>query len=112
MRMVIRIFYEVHNFRFTDLRTINFKNNCNSTKGCKMKKLFVIAALTLASGSAFASKARMEALGNAAYLIDTQTLFTNPGDINYTNDFATLEFGGHSEPTYTYAAATGTTITG
>lgn len=71
-------------------------------KGCNMKKLFVIAALTLASGSAFASKARMDALGNAAYLIDTQTMFTNPGDINFNNDFATLEFGNFAEPTYTY----------
>ncbi len=58
-----------------------------------MKKLLVLAALTMAAAPAMASKARMGALGNAAHLIDVQTMFVNPADINYTGDLATLEFG-------------------
>lgn len=59
-----------------------------------MKKLLVLAALTMAAAPAMASKARLGALGNSSHLIDTQTVFVNPADVNYTGDFATLEFGG------------------
>ncbi|UOF00022.1 hypothetical protein [Bdellovibrio reynosensis] len=58
-----------------------------------MKKLLVLAALTVAATPALASKARLTALGNAAHLIDTQTIFVNSADIHYLGDFATLEFG-------------------
>jgi hypothetical protein len=58
-----------------------------------MKKLLVIAAVTLASGGAFASKARLAALGNAEHLVDTQTIFENPADIALWGDWATFEMG-------------------
>lgn len=58
-----------------------------------MNKLLVLAALTVAAAPAMASKARMTSLGNAAHLIDTQTVFNNAADINYLGDYATIEFG-------------------
>lgn len=58
-----------------------------------MKKLLVVAALSMAAAPAMASKARLSALGNASHLIDTQTIFVNSADINYLGDFATVEFG-------------------
>jgi hypothetical protein len=66
-----------------------------------MKKLLAIAALSLAAAPAMASKARMTSLSSAAHLIDTQTLFVNPGDIHYLGEFATIEFGDN---TSTYSA--------
>jgi hypothetical protein len=74
-----------------------------------MKKLFVIAALTLASGGAFASRARMTALGNAEHLVDTQTIFKNPADIALWGDWATFEFGTGS---LSYSPAAADTATG
>lgn len=47
-----------------------------------------------------ASKAKLTALGSAAHLVDAQTLFSNPGDIHYLGDFATIEFG---DTTSTYS---------
>lgn len=67
-----------------------------------MKKLLAIAALSLAAAPAMASKARMTSLSSAAHLIDTQTLFVNPGDIHYLGEFATIEFGDN---TSTYSAS-------
>lgn len=64
-----------------------------------MKKLLVLAALTMAAAPAMASKARLNALGNASHLVDTQTLFVNPADLNYVGDFATLEFGNNTPAT-------------
>lgn len=58
-----------------------------------MKKLLVVAALSMAAAPAMASKARMTALGNSVHLMDTQTIFVNSADINYLGDFATVEFG-------------------
>ncbi|WP_374077323.1 hypothetical protein [Bdellovibrio bacteriovorus] len=58
-----------------------------------MKKLLVVAALTMAAAPAMASKARMTALGNSAHLIDTTTIFVNSADVHYLGDFATIEFG-------------------
>lgn len=58
-----------------------------------MKKLLVIAAVTLASGAAYASKARLQALGNAEHLTDTQTIFKNPADMTLWGDWATFEMG-------------------
>lgn len=58
-----------------------------------MKKLLVLAALTMAAAPAMASKARLSALGNAAHLVDTQTIFVNPADLNFSGDLATLEMG-------------------
>lgn len=58
-----------------------------------MKKLLVLAALTVAAAPAMASKARLTALGNSDHLIDAQTIFKNSADIHYLSDFATIEFG-------------------
>lgn len=58
-----------------------------------MKKLLVIAAMTLASTSAFATKARLASLSNAAHLVDTQTIFVNPSDLTMMGSWATFETG-------------------
>ncbi|HEY8270114.1 MAG TPA: hypothetical protein VIG33_04450 [Pseudobdellovibrionaceae bacterium] len=66
-----------------------------------MKKLLIIAAVTLASGGAFASKARLQALGSSAHLVDVQTMFNNPSDITLMGDMATFEMGTNGPFTYT-----------
>lgn len=58
-----------------------------------MKKLLLIAALAALSSPAFASKARVTALGNAEHLIDTQTVFNNPSHLIWMGDFVTFEAG-------------------
>ena len=60
-----------------------------------MKKLMMIAVVSLASVSAFASKARLGALnyGNAPHLIDVQTIFVNPADLTTMGSWATFETG-------------------
>ena len=58
-----------------------------------MKKLLVITALTLASTSAFASKARMTSLSDSAHLTDVQTIFVNPADLSLMGSWATFEMG-------------------
>lgn len=72
-----------------------------------MKKLLVLAALTVAAAPAMASKARLTSLGNAVHLIDTQTIFTNTADVHYLGDFATIEFGGNVNAS---AATAGSTV--
>ncbi len=58
------------------------------------KSVALLSALVLVSGSAFASKARMAALSNAAYLTDdTQSIFDNVARITQIGDFATYELG-------------------
>lgn len=57
-----------------------------------MRQLLVIA-IALASVNAFASRARMNALGNAVQLIDTQTVMTNPADMMFIGDYANIESG-------------------
>lgn len=64
-----------------------------ATKGYDMKKLLVLAAVTLASTSAFASKARLSSLSSAAHLTDVQTIFVNPADMNLLGAWATFETG-------------------
>lgn len=75
-----------------------------------MKQLLVLAALSMAAAPAMASKARLSSLGNAAHLIDTQTIFVNPADLNYTGDFATLEFGTANGTTYATDATAGNVV--
>lgn len=58
-----------------------------------MKKLLVITAVTLASASAFATKARMSSLGEARHLVDVQTIFVNPADLTLMGTWATFETG-------------------
>ncbi len=58
------------------------------------KSVALMTLLTLVSGSAFATKARMAALGNAAFVTnDTQAIFDNIGRITAMPDFAVYEFG-------------------
>ncbi|MFN7904598.1 MAG: hypothetical protein ACK5P5_05395, partial [Pseudobdellovibrionaceae bacterium] len=58
-----------------------------------MKKLVLIAAVTIASATAFASKARLDALSNAAHLSDTQDIISKPDQAVVLPEFATLNFG-------------------
>lgn len=58
-----------------------------------MKKTLLIAALTMVSASAFASKARLDALQNAAHLSDIQNSFEKPYEAANHGELATFEFG-------------------
>lgn len=58
-----------------------------------MKKTLLIAALTMVSASAFASKARLAALQNAAHLTDVQNNFDQPWQVAANGELATVEFG-------------------
>jgi hypothetical protein len=67
-----------------------------------MKKLlFVVSAVTLFSTSAFASQARLLALGmketdneGMYYIEDARNIFLNPAYVNLFPSYATVEFGG------------------
>lgn len=70
-----------------------------------MKKLLIIAAVSMASASAFASKARLNALQNAAHLSDIQDVVGHSGApvkpdeaLNF-GDSVTVEFGSTSGAT-------------
>lgn len=69
------------------------------TKGQQMKKLLMIAALASLSSPAFASKARVNALGNADHLVDAQTAFDNPSHLTLLPDYVTFEAGATNAPT-------------
>lgn len=81
-----------------------------------MKKSLLIAALTLVSASAFASRARVQALQNAAHLSDVQDILPKPDQAAALPEFATIEFGtmnsaaATTTTTTTYAASPGTPI--
>ncbi len=69
-----------------------------------MKKQIAIAlGLAVLSTGAFASKARVEALGQDAngslYLDDARNIFLNPAQLNYHKDFVTLELGNTNQET-------------
>ncbi|MFN7729831.1 MAG: hypothetical protein ACK5P7_11800, partial [Bdellovibrio sp.] len=74
-----------------------------------MKKTLLIAALTLTSVSAFASKARVGALGLArTTATDIQEVFERPSQMWHLSDQVTIEFGGTGtvyDPTSTTATA-------
>lgn len=58
--------------------------------------VLVIAGLAVLSTSAFASKARMEALGQgntSYYLNDTRSVFLNPASLNETKNYIVTEWG-------------------
>jgi hypothetical protein len=57
-----------------------------------MKKLLVIA-IALASVNAFATRARLNALGNSVHVMDTQRIYSNPSDMFSFGDFVNLESG-------------------
>lgn len=61
-----------------------------------MKKTLVIASLAVLSTSAFASKARMEALGQGTvsrYMMDTRSVFLNPAMVNEQKNYIITEWG-------------------
>lgn len=59
-----------------------------------MKKILLIAAVTLMSTSAFASKARKAALSNAAHVSDFSDVLTKPDQALNHADTMALEVGG------------------
>lgn len=63
---------------------------------------WTLVALALASSSALASKARLQALGqneNGSYYIkDTRNIFLNPAFLMATPDFANFEWGSSNRP--------------
>lgn len=58
-----------------------------------MKRALLIAVVSLAATSALASKARKEALSNAAHLSDIQDVITKPDKASAYGEWATMEFG-------------------
>lgn len=58
-----------------------------------MKKVLVIAAVTVLSASAFASKARKTALANSIHINDIQDVLTEPDKAAAYGEWATMEFG-------------------
>lgn len=61
-----------------------------------MRKLLFIAVACLISANAHASKARLEALQGARFLVDPQTVFINPAHVNQLGQYFTAEFGSTS----------------
>jgi hypothetical protein len=62
------------------------------------KNVLVIAGLAVLSTSAFASKARMEALGQGSatgsyYIADSRSIFSNPADLNGMKNYIVTEWG-------------------
>lgn len=59
------------------------------------KSLLAIAAISfLFSPSAFATKAKLQALQGARFLTDSQLVFENPGQVNHLKNYVTYELGG------------------
>ncbi len=71
-----------------------------------MKSLLTLA-IVLASTSAFATRARTVALGNAAHLVDSSTVFAKPADIFAVSDSLTIESGRQDLTLGTHAATQG-----
>lgn len=60
------------------------------------KSVLVVAGLAVLSTSAFASKARMEALGQGStskYIMDTRSVFLNPAAVNENKNYIITEWG-------------------
>lgn len=57
-----------------------------------MNRLFLIL-LSLSSLDVFASKARVQALGDSFHLVDPQTIYSNPIDLAAFDNFVSLETG-------------------
>ncbi|AHZ86047.1 hypothetical protein [Bdellovibrio bacteriovorus] len=63
-----------------------------------MKKILVVAALTMAAApAAMASKARVEALANSRHVLDFQTAFDRPYQFMALSEQATIEWGATGE---------------
>jgi hypothetical protein len=64
------------------------------------RSVLVIAGLAVLSTSAFASKARMEALGQGStsyYLSDSRSVFLNPASLNDNKNYVVTEWGTASQ---------------
>lgn len=61
-----------------------------------MKKVFIVLAALLMAAPAMASKSRVSSLQGATFLVDSQTIFTNPAHINANGQYLTLEMGSTS----------------
>lgn len=71
-----------------------------------MKKLLLLAAVTMVATQANASKARLNALGNAEHLMDVQDVLERPDRATMFGEFVTFEMGTTAN---TDTAATTTT---
>ena len=69
-----------------------------------MKKLLTLA-LVLSSASAFATRARVTALGNSAHLTDVSGVYSTPSDMVTLGDSLTLESGATANNFATAGAA-------
>lgn len=58
-----------------------------------MKKLLLLAAISMVATQANASKARLNALGNADHLTDVQDVLERPDRATMFGEFVTFEFG-------------------
>lgn len=74
-----------------------------------MKKLLLLAAISMVATQANASKARLNALGNADHLTDVQDVLERPDRATMFGEFVTFEFGTTSVVTTTTVNADGTT---
>lgn len=71
------------------------------TKGRKMKQLLVLA-IALTSVNAFATRARVTALGNSPHLVDTQNVYSKPYQMfDLGSDYVNLESGATGGVTQT-----------
>lgn len=71
-------------------------------------KLLLSLAIVLSATSAFATRARVTALGNAAHIVDSSTIYKKPADIFAVSDSLTIESG----ITNTLANSAGTSASG
>lgn len=79
-----------------------------------MKKQIALAmGLAVVSGSAFATKARLEALGEDAYgsqfISDNRNIFLNAATVNFHKDMVTYEWG-NSDTLATFTSYEGTNV--
>lgn len=58
-----------------------------------MKKVLLIAALSMVAAPALASKSRLNSLQNSAHLTDVQNMFAQPWQAASNGELATVEFG-------------------
>lgn len=62
-----------------------------------MKKIVILAALTMAAPAAMASKARVEALNNSRQIVDIQNAFDRPYQFMQLGSQATFEWGNNGD---------------
>lgn len=62
-----------------------------------MKKLVILAALTMAAPAAMASKARVQSLANSRQIVDIQNAFDRPYQFMQLGSQATFEWGGDTK---------------